>query len=327
MDYVNLGRCGLTVSRICLGCMTYGSSQWRPWVLDRDAALPFFRRAWELGINFFDTADMYSDGASEEVLGFALRELAIPREQVVVATKVYNPMGPTANEKGLSRKHILHSIDASLKRLRLDYVDLYQIHRFDYATPIEETMDALAAVVRAGKALYVGASSMFAWQMAAMLHAAERPGLPRFVSMQNHFNLIYREEEREMNPLCRAEGVGLIPWSPLARGFLAGNRRKADFGDTNRAKTDEYAQKLYFQDSDFAVVDRLTEVAKKRGVPNAQLALAWLLHQPGVTAPIIGASKPRHLDDAIAALDLKLTADELKALEEPYRPHPVLGHS
>ncbi len=327
MDYVNLGRSGLSVSRICLGCMTYGNSKWRPWVLERDAAMPFFRKAWDLGINFFDTADMYSDGVSEEVLGFALREFAVPRERVVVATKVFSPMGPTANEKGLSRKHISHSIDASLKRLRLDYVDLYQIHRFDSATPIEETLEALDAVVRAGKALYVGASSMYAWQMAKMLSTAERLGLARFVSMQNHYNLIYREEEREMNPLCRAEGVGLIPWSPLARGFLAGNRRKADFGDTSRAKTDEYAQKLYYQDSDFAVVERLTEVAKKRGVPNAQLALAWLLQQPGVTAPIIGASKPHHLDDAIAALDLKLTAEELKALEEPYRPHPVLGHS
>jgi aryl-alcohol dehydrogenase-like predicted oxidoreductase len=327
MEYVNLGRCGLTVSRICLGCMTYGSSKWRPWVLDRDAAMPFFRKAWDVGINFFDTADMYSDGVSEEVLGFALGELAIPREQVVVATKVYNPMGPTANEKGLSRKHITHAIDASLKRLRLDYVDLYQIHRFDYATPIEETLEGLDAVVRAGKALYVGASSMFAWQMAKMLHTAERLGLARFVSMQNHYNLIYREEEREMNPLCRAEGVGLIPWSPLARGFLAGNRRKADFGDTSRAKTDEYAQKMYYQDSDFAVVERLTEVAKARGVPNAQVALAWLLHQPGVAAPIIGASKPHHLDDAVAALNIQLTSEELRALDEPYRPHPVLGHS
>ena len=327
MDYVNLGRCGLTVSRLCLGCMTYGSSQWRPWVLERDAALPFFRRAWDFGINFFDTADMYSDGASEEVLGFALRELAIPRERVVVATKVFNPMGPTANEKGLSRKHIMHSIDASLKRLRLDYVDLYQIHRFDYATRIEETLDALDAVVRSGKVLYIGASSMFAWQMAQMLSAADRLGLARFVSMQNHYNLIYREEEREMNPLCRAEGVGLIPWSPIARGFLAGNRRKADFGDTNRAKTDEYAQKMYFQDSDFTVVERLAEVAKKRGVPNAQVALAWLLQQPGVTSPIIGACQTAPPGRRDYRLNLKLTSDELKALEEPYRPHPILGHS
>jgi aryl-alcohol dehydrogenase (NADP+) len=270
---------------------------------------------------------MYSDGVSEEVTGYALRQLAMPREQVVVATKVFNPMGPTANERGLSRKHISHAIDASLKRLGLDYVDLYQIHRFDYASPIEETLTALDAIVRAGKALYIGASSMFAWQMASMLHASDRLGLARFVTMQNHYNLIYREEEREMNPLCRAEGVGLIPWSPLARGFLAGNRRKADFGETTRAKTDDYAQKLYYQDSDFAVVERVTAVAKKRGVPNAQVALAWILQQPGVTAPIIGASKPHHLDDAIAALSLKLTPEEVKSLEEPYTPHPILGHS
>jgi 1-deoxyxylulose-5-phosphate synthase len=327
MEYVNLGRTGLTVSRICLGCMTYGTSKWRPWVLDRDASLPFFRQAWDAGINFFDTADMYSDGVSEEVTGFALRELAVPREQVIVATKVFNPMGPTANERGLSRKHILHAIDTSLKRLQLDHVDLYQIHRFDYATPIEETLAALDAVVRAGKALYIGASSMFAWQMASMLHASDRLGFARFVTMQNHYNLIYREEEREMNPLCRAEGVGLIPWSPLARGFLAGSRRKFDQGDTTRAKTDEYAHKLYYHDSDFGVVERVTAVAQKRGVPNAQVALAWVLQQPGVTAPIIGASKPNHINDAIAALNLKLTPEELKSLEEPYRPHPILGHS
>jgi aryl-alcohol dehydrogenase (NADP+) len=269
---------------------------------------------------------MYSDGASEEVLGRALRDLAIPRERVVVATKVFHATGPTANERGLSRKHIAHAIDASLKRLQLDYVDLYQIHRFDYSTPIEETLEALDAVVRAGKALYIGASSMFAWQMANMLHTSAKLGLARFVTMQNHYNLVYREEEREMNPLCRAEGVGLIPWSPLARGFLAGNRRKQDFGETSRAKTDDYAQKMYYQDSDFAVVERVAEVARKRGVSNAQVALAWLLHQPGVTAPIIGASKSHHLDDAVAALNLKLSPDELKALEQPYRPHPVLGH-
>jgi 1-deoxyxylulose-5-phosphate synthase len=326
MELVNLGRSGLKVSRLCLGCMTYGTPKWRPWVLDEEASRPFYRRAWDAGINFFDTADMYSDGVSEEVLGRALRDLAIPRERVVIATKVYHPMGPTPNEGGLSRKHIMHGIDASLRRLRLDYVDLYQIHRFDATTPVEETLTALNAVVRAGKALYVGASSMFAWQMATMLHASERLGLARFISMQNHYNLIYREEEREMNPLCRAEGVGLIPWSPLARGFLAGNRRKADFGETTRAKTDDYAQRLYYQDSDFAVVDRLTEVANKRGASNAQVALAWLLHLTGVVAPIIGASKPHHLDDALAALDLKLAPEELRALEEPYRPHPVLGH-
>ena len=327
VELVNLGRAGVKVSRICLGCMTYGSSKWRPWVLDEEASRPFFRRAWESGINFFDTADMYSDGASEEVLGRALRELSIPREQVVVATKVFNPMGPTANEQGLSRKHIKHAIDASLRRLRLDHVDLYQIHRFDPSTPIEETLGALDEVVRAGKALYVGASSMFAWQMAKMLRTSDRLGLARFATMQDHYNLAYREEEREMIPLCLDEGVGLIPWSPLARGFLAGNRRRGeDRGETSRAKTDEFAHRLYYDDGDFAVVDRLGEVAARRGVSNAQVALAWLLHQPGVTAPIVGASKPHHLDDALAATELKLDESELKALAEPYRPHPVLGH-
>jgi 1-deoxyxylulose-5-phosphate synthase len=327
MDYMNLGASGVKVSRLCLGCMTYGSSQWRPWVLDEDASRPFFKQSWEAGINFYDTADMYSDGASEVVLGRALKELKIPREQVVIATKVFNPMGPTANEKGLSRKHIRHSIDASLKRLQLDYVDLYQIHRFDQTTPIEETLEALDAVVKAGKALTIGASSMFAWQMAKMLNTSDRRGLARFVTMQNHYNLIYREEEREMIPLCLDEGIGLLPWSPLARGFLAGNRSKEDRGETSRAKTDDYAHKMYYQDADFAVVDRVSEVAQRRGVPNAQVALAWLLQQPGVTAPIIGASKSKHLEDAIAALAITLTADELKQLAEPYRPHPVLGHN
>ncbi len=326
MEYVNLGRTGLKVSRICLGCMTYGSTKWRPWVLEEEASRPFFRKAWEAGINFYDTADMYSDGESEILLGRALRELAIPREQVVVATKVFNPTGPTPNERGLSRKHIRHSIDASLKRLQLEYVDLYQIHRFDPHTPIEETLGALDDVVRAGKALYIGASSMFAWQMGKMLQASDRLGLARFASMQNHYNLVYREEEREMNPLCLDEGIGLIPWSPLARGFLAGNRTRQDRGETSRAKTDDFAHKLYYDDADFAVVDRVAEVAGRRGVSNAQVALAWLLHQPGVTAPIVGASKPHHLDDALASLALKLDADDLKSLAEPYRPHPVLGH-
>ncbi|HEV3385686.1 MAG TPA: aldo/keto reductase [Gemmata sp.] len=327
MEYVNLGRTGIKVSRICLGCMTYGSSKWREWVLDDAASRPFFRQAWEAGINFFDTADMYSDGASEEVVGRALRELAIPREQVVIATKVYNPMGRSPNERGLSAKHIRHAIDASLKRLQLDYVDLYQIHRFDSTTPVEETLDALDAVVRAGKALHIGASSMFAWQLAKMLNASDRLGLACFVTMQNHYNLVYREEEREVNPLCRDEGIGLLPWSPLARGFLAGNRRPGDRGDTSRAKTDDYAHSMYFSDADFAVVDRVTAVAKNRGVPNTQVALAWLLHQPGVTAPIIGASKPHHLDEAIASVGLKLEPAEMKSLEEPYRPHTILGHS
>ncbi len=327
MEYVNLGRTGIKVSRICLGCMTYGSSQWRPWVLDEDASRPFYRQAWEAGINFFDTADMYSDGVSEEVLGRALRELAIPREQVVVATKVFHPSGQTPNERGLSAKHIRHSIDTSLKRLQLDYVDLYQIHRFDKTTPVEETLTALDSLVKAGKVLHVGASSMFAWQLAKMLHTSDRLGLARFVTMQNHYNLVYREEEREMNPLCRDEGLGLLPWSPLARGFLAGNRNKADRGETSRAKTDDYAHRLYYQDADFAVVDRVTQVATARGVSNAQVALAWLLHQPAMTAPIVGASKPQHLADAIAAVSLKLEPAEVKSLEEPYRPHPVLGHA
>jgi aryl-alcohol dehydrogenase-like predicted oxidoreductase len=327
MEYRNLGNSGIKVSRLCLGCMTYGSPAWRPWVLDEEQGRPFFRQAWEAGINFFDTADMYSLGESEAVLGRALVELNAPREQVVVATKVFNPMGPSANEKGLSRKHIRHSIDGSLKRLGLDYVDLYQIHRFDYTTPIEETLEALDDVVRAGKALAIGASSMFAWQMAKMLHTSDRLGLARFVTMQNHYNLVYREEEREMIPLCRDEGIGLIPWSPLARGFLAGNRRRGDHGDTSRAKTDDIAHKLYFQDSDFTIVERVGQIASRRGVSNAQVALAWILAQPGVTAPIIGASKPHHLDDAIAALTLNLDDDELKSLAEPYQPHPVLGHS
>jgi aryl-alcohol dehydrogenase (NADP+) len=327
VEYVNLGRTGIKVSRICLGCMTYGSSQWRPWVLDEDASRPFYRQAWEAGINFFDTADMYSDGVSEEVLGRALRELAIPREQVVVATKVFHPSGQTPNERGLSAKHIRHSIDTSLKRLQLDYVDLYQIHRFDKTTPVEETLAALDALVKAGKVLHVGASSMFAWQLAKMLHTSDRLGLARFVTMQNHYNLVYREEEREMNPLCRDEGLGLLPWSPLARGFLAGNRNRADRGETSRAKTDDYAHRLYYQDADFAVVDRVTQVATARGVSNAQVALAWLLHQPAMTAPIVGASKPQHLADAIAAVSLKLEPAEVKSLEEPYRPHPVLGHA
>jgi 1-deoxyxylulose-5-phosphate synthase len=327
VEYVNLGRTGVKVSRICLGCMTYGTPAWRPWVLDEAASRPFFRRAWEAGINFFDTADMYSDGVSEEVLGRALKELAIPRPQVVIATKVFNPMGPTANERGLSAKHVRHAIDASLRRLQLDYVDLYQIHRFDPTTPVEETLAALDAAVTAGKVLHVGASSMFAWQLAKMLHTSDRLGLARFVTMQNHYNLVYREEEREMNPLCRDEGLGLLPWSPLARGFLAGNRNPADRGETSRAKTDDYAHKLYYRDDDFAVVDRVTQVAAARGVPNAQVALAWVLQQSGVTAPIVGASKPHHLDDALAAVNVKLEPAELKALEEPYRPHPVLGHS
>jgi aryl-alcohol dehydrogenase (NADP+) len=326
MQYVNLGTAGVKVSRICLGAMTYGSSKWREWVLNEAESRPFIQRALESGINFFDTADMYSIGASEEVLGRALKDFA-RRDRVVIATKVFNAMSDDPNDRGLSRKHIHHAIDDSLRRLGTDYVDLYQIHRFDYETPVEETMSALNDVVRAGKALYLGASSMFAWQFADMQQVAKENGGARFVSMQNHYNLIYREEEREMIPLCRAQGVAVIPWSPLARGFLAGNRSKQDFGETLRAKTDEYAQKMYYDDSDFAVVDRVSEVARKRGVSNSQVALGWVLQQPGITAPIVGASKMKHLDDAIAALDLKLDESELKALAEPYRPHGVLGHS
>jgi aryl-alcohol dehydrogenase-like predicted oxidoreductase len=329
MQTVNLGSAGLKVSRICLGCMTYGSKKWREWVLEEEESRPFIRKALELGINFFDTADMYSLGVSEEILGRALKDFGPPRDRVVIATKVFNAMGDDPNQQGLSRKHIRHSIDDSLRRLGTDYVDLYQIHRFDPSTPIEETLEALDAVVKAGKALYIGASSMFAWQFANMLHASDRLRLNRFVTMQNHYNLIYREEEREMNPLCLSEGIGLLPWSPLARGFLAGNRRGREqgFGETVRAKTDEYAQKLYYQESDFTVVDRVTEIARKRGISNAQVALAWILQQPGVTAPIIGASKMHHLEDAVKALDVKLSAEELRQLAEPYHPHPVLGHS
>jgi aryl-alcohol dehydrogenase-like predicted oxidoreductase len=327
MEYVNLGSTGLKVSRICLGTMTYGSKRWREWVLEEEEGRPFIRRALELGINFFDTADMYSTGVSEEILGRALKDFGPSRDRVVIATKLFNPMGDDPNQRGLSRKHVRHAIDDSLRRLGTDYVDLYQIHRFDYATPIEETLEALDEVVKAGKALYLGASSMFAWQFAQMLYTADAMGLARFVSMQNHYNLVYREEEREMNPLCVEEGIGIIPWSPLARGFLAGNRRKEDFGETLRSKTDEYAQGLYYQASDFAVVDRVGEIARKRGVPNAQVALAWVLQQPGVTSPIVGASKMSHLEDAVAALSVKLDEAELKALAEPYTPHRVLGHT
>ncbi|MEO8126057.1 MAG: aldo/keto reductase [Bryobacteraceae bacterium] len=327
MEYVKLGLTGTAVSRICLGTMTYGSRSWREWVLELKESRPFIQRALELGINFFDTADMYSLGASEEVLGKCLKEIGTPRDRLVLATKVFNPMGDDPNLQGLSRKHIMHAIDDSLRRLGTDYVDLYQIHRFDYHTPIEETIQALHDVVKAGKALYLGASSMYAWQFAKMLYKADEMGLTRFVTMQNHYNLIYREEEREMNPLCREEGIGLIPWSPLARGFLAGNRRAEDYGETLRAKTDDYAQKLYYQPSDFTVVERVSEIAAKRGVSNSQVALAWVLQQPGITAPIIGASKMAHLEEAVAALTLKLDDAELQALEEPYQPHRILGHS
>ena len=325
MDYVRLGSTGLKVSRICLGTMTYGTSQWRPWVLDEADSRPFLKRALDHGINFFDTADMYSRGASEEVVGRAFKDWS-RREQVVIATKVYYPMGDGPNDRGLSRKHLFDAIDASLRRLGTDYVDLYQIHRFDRETPILETLEALHDIVKAGKARYIGASSMYTWQFAKMLSEAGAHGWTSFVSMQNHYNLIYREEEREMLPFCRAEGVAVIPWSPLARGFLAGNRRKDDRGETTRAKTDAFAHEMYYSDADFAVADRAAELASRRGVTPAQIALAWLLAQPGVTAPIVGASKIAHLDQAVAALDVRLEAAEVAFLEEPYVPHPVLGH-
>src|ERR1700691_3558107 len=327
MEYVNLGKAGIKVSRLCLGAMTYGSKSWREWVLEEEEGRPFIRRALELGINFFDTADMYSLGVSEEILGRALKDFGPSRDRVVIATKLFNPMGDDPNQRGLSRKHVRHAIDDSLRRLGTDYVDLYQIHRFDYATPIEETLEALDEVVKAGKALYLGASSNCAWQFAQMLYTADAMGLARFVTMQNHYNLVYREEEREMMPLCREEGIGIIPWSPLARGFLAGNRRKEDFGETLRSKTDEYAQGLYYQPSDFAVVDRVGEIARQRGVPNAQVALAWVLQQPGVTSPIVGASKMSHLEDAVAALSIKLDEAELKLLTEHYRPRAIMAHT
>ena len=327
MDYVRLGTTGLKVSRLCLGAMTYGSKKWRDWVLEEEEGRPFIQRALEFGINFFDTADVYSYGVSEEILGRALKDFGSGRDRVVIATKVFSRMGDDPNQRGLSRKHIMHSIDKSLKRLGTDYVDLYQIHRFDYDTPVEETLDALTDVVRAGKALYLGASSMWAWQFAKMLYKADELGLARFVTMQNHYNLVYREEEREMIPLCREEGIGVIPWSPLARGFLAGNRTKTDFGETSRAKTDDFAHQYYYSPSDFEIVDRVTAIAQRRGVSHAQVALAWILAQPGVTAPIVGASKMRHLEDAVAALSLKLDESEMRDLSEAYQPHRVLGHS
>ena len=340
MKTVKLGRTGLDVSPICLGMMTYGSPQWRPWVLNEAASRPLVQRAVELGINFFDTADMYSNGESERITGKLLKEFA-RRDDIVIATKVFFPVFEAMhlnteiakpeerrpNASGLSRKHIFAAIDASLKRLGTDYIDLYQIHRWDDQTPIEETMAALHDVVKAGKARHIGASSMWAWQFAKAQQIATTNGWTRFVTMQNHYNLAYREEEREMIPLCRDQGVALIPWSPLARGFLAGNRKNDDkaSGETSRARTDEIAQKLYYQDADFAVVDALGALAKQRGVSNARLAYAWLLAK-GVTAPIVGASKAVHLEDAAAATELTLSPDEMKALEAPYRPHAVLGH-
>jgi aryl-alcohol dehydrogenase-like predicted oxidoreductase len=326
MEYVNFGRTGLRVSRLCLGMMSYGSGSDRPWVLDEEAAEPFIRTAVEAGVTFFDTADVYSAGASEVATGRLLPKY-ISREQAVVATKVFNPVSPGENGKGLSRKHIMDGIDASLRRLDMDYVDLYQTHRWDYTTPIEETMEALHDVVKAGKARYIGASSMYAWQFAKAQRVASENGWTPFVSMQNHYNLVYREEEREMIPQCIDQGVAVIPWSPLARGFLAGTRTRDGERHTTRAGTDAFGDTLYNQPTDFDVVDAVVEVAGERGVPAAQVALAWLWHKPGVTAPIVGATKPGHLEDALAAESLTLTDKEIARLEAPYVPHPVLGHS
>ncbi len=325
MKYTFLGRTGVTVSRLCLGCMSYGSPTWRPWVLDEAAAQPFFRRAVECGINFFDTADMYSLGASEEVTGRALRKFA-NLDECVVATKVFNAMSDRPNQAGLSRKHVVQGCEASLRRLGVTTIDLYQVHRFDPDTPIDEMLAGLDLLVRQGKVRYLGASSAAAWRFAQALSASERHGWARFVTMQNHYNLLYREEEREMLPLCQAEGVGVLPWSPLARGLLAGTRQTPmDAGATRRAETDDFARKLYDQASDADVIDVVRLVAQGRGVAAAQVALAWLLSKPAVTAPIFGATKMPHLDDAVAALDLELTAEEVQQLEAPYRPHPVRG--
>ncbi|HML12731.1 MAG TPA: aldo/keto reductase [Xanthobacteraceae bacterium] len=324
MHYVNLGSAGVKVSRVALGCLTFGSKTWRPWVLEEEDAVPLIKRALDHGINFFDTADFYSLGASEEVLGRALKRLGVARHRVVISSKVGLPVGDDPNERGLSRKHIRHAIEATLRRLGVDYLDLYQIHRFDAATPIDETIAALDDVVRAGKALYLGASSMHAWQFARLIARCEAKGAARFATMQSHYNLVYREEEREMIPLCVAEGVGVLPWSPLARGYLAGNRGTPD--ETVRARTDDIARRFYTHDSDLAVLGRVEEIARRRGVANARVALAWLVQQPGVVAPLVGATKPHHLDDAFAALELRLDAEEMKSLAEAYRPHPVIGH-
>jgi aryl-alcohol dehydrogenase (NADP+) len=326
METTRLGKTGLKVSRICLGCMTYGSPNWRDWVLGEEEARPFIKRALDAGINFFDTADVYSIGRSEEVVGKALKDMA-KRENIVLATKVCGAMSDDVNDRGLSRKHILASIDNSLRRLGTDYVDLYQIHRFDPTTPIEETVEALNDVVRSGKVRYIGASSMYAWQFAKYLHTQEKTGAAKFVSMQDFYNLVYREEEREMLPLCRDQGIGAIPWSPLARGFLAGNRSRDGEAQTTRAKSDaNILTANAFLESDYAIRDRVNDLAKEKGVSGAQIALAWLLHQPVVTAPIVGASKMKHLDDAIAAVNVKLSDDEVKALAKGYQTRRIIGH-
>ena len=326
MEYVRFGTTGLQVSRLCLGCMTYGDPAWREWVLEEEASRPFIREALERGINFFDTADMYSLGRSEEIVGRALRDFA-RRDEVVIATKVFHAMGPKPNQRGLSRKHIMEAVDASLKRLGTDYIDLYIVHRFDPQTPVEETVEALSDVVKAGKVLYLGASSMGAWQFMKMLGLQRAEGFAPFVSMQNYVNLIYREEEREMLPLCRQEGIAVTPWSPLARGFLAGSRpRQGEV--TLRGRTDSIMDTLGMgSEQDYAVAERVSTVAERLGCKPAQVALAWVLGLPGVTSPIVGASKPHHLDDAIGALGVVLDAETRAYLEEPYRPKAVSGHA
>jgi len=332
MQYTKLGNTGITVSRICFGCMTYGGGPQPPWAMRRDWALgaeearEHFAVALEAGVNFFDTADVYSVGASEEITGRWLGEMTV-RDDIVVATKVFGAMGPGPNRRGLSRKHIIEACENSLRRLKMEYIDLYQIHRWDYTTPIEETLEALDSLVRTGKVRYLGASSMAAWQFSKALYTAKAHGWQRFVSMQNHYNLIYREEEREMIPLCIDQGVALIPWSPLARGFFAGNR-KPEGGAlvTKRAETDEFAQRTYFRADDFAVADAVEKVAKQRGVTPTQIACAWILQAPGVTAPIVGATKTHHLQEIFATVDITLSAEEVVAIEQPYRPHPILGH-
>ena len=325
MEYINLGKTGLKVSRICLGMMSYGSPEWQSWVLDEEHSRPFIQRALEMGINFFDTANAYSSGMSEEVTGRALKDFA-KREEVVIATKVYFPYNDKPNQGGLSRKHIMRAVDDSLRRLGIDYIDLYQIHRWDYNTPIEETLEALHDVVKSGKVRYIGASSMFAWQFAQALYLADLHGWTRFVSMQNQYNLVYREQEREMNPLCLNQGVGIIPWSPLARGFLSGKYKRGEEPQSARYGSDQLLSYRYFQDNDFDVVERVVELAERKGISPAQLALAWVLHKPGVTAPIVGATKMNHLEEAVTALDIALDAEDLAYLEEPYHPHPILEH-
>ena len=325
MDYIHLGNTGLKVSRICLGMMSYGTPQWREWVLDLEQSRSFIQTAVEKGINFFDTANVYSVGVSEEVTGKLLAEY-LPRDEYVLATKVFGVMKPIPNGSGLSRKAIMFAVDESLKRLNTDYIDLYQIHRFDTETPVEETMEALHDVVKSGKVRYIGASSMWAWQFAKMQHIADRHGWTKFISMQNHYNLIYREEEREMIPLCVDQDVGIIPWSPLARGFLAGNRTRENWGETSRAKTDTMAQDYYYGDADWAIVDRAKEIAERLDKSPAQVALAWMLHKNGIHSPIVGATKMYQLEEAIDAVSIKLSPEDITYLEEPYQPKTISGH-